>query len=465
MQHRALKPSLLLAVVACASLGLTGRHPGLDHLATRVYSPTLLDPALFDSLWRSWDGPAREAAAQASPQARRALTLEHYGLLEAPFDNAGAPLGLVANREGKWALSCLLCHAGAVEGRTVLGLPNAALDFSALFEDTEKTVALLHAGQPGNPVFPQGLLFMTGGRSAPRIEFPEGSMSVSRGTFNSFTFSVFFLSQRDRDLNVTQTPLDLKPFNHYLDPPPLWHAAKKTAFYADGFAPKSLRPLMQFSLDPSIDGALFKSWEQDYKDIYAWLHTLESPKYRGAVDAGLAARGERVYVESCARCHGTPGPGGAYPNKIVSIDTVKTDRGRLDGLSPEFKTHFKGSWLGQYGESAVKIQAEGYVAPPLDGVWASAPYFHNGSVPTLHHVLFPEERPVVWKVRDYRAYDHKRMGLAVHEFARLPPTGSLREKRTYFDATRSTMGNGGHPFPSELTREQRLDLLEYLKTI
>lgn len=467
--------AVFLALVSYASAASPARerlakagslpHAGLRHIATRKYSPTFTDPVVFNNLWRSWDAPSRAAAAKASEKTRRQMTLERYGLLEAPYDNGGAPLGMLVEKDGSYAMSCLICHAGAVEGRTILGLGNNALDFSSLYEDTAATVAILHGSKSGNPPFPQGLLFLSGGKPTPHIEYPEGLLSASKGNFNSFTFSVNFLSLRDRDLNLLERPQDLRPLNHYLDVPPLWNVAKKKAFYSDGFTPKSVRALMQFSLDPSFQPALFKSWEEDYKDIYDWLHTLESPKYAGAIDKGLAARGQEIYAETCARCHGTPGRGGEYPNKVVPIETINTDRGRLDGLSEEFKKHFKDSWMGYYGETDVTTRASGYVAPPLDGVWASAPYFHNGSVPTIYHVLFPEERPAAWKVKDYRAYDHARVGLLVEECKRLPETRTLTEKRAYYDTTRATMGNGGHPFADKLSREQRLGVLEYLKSL
>lgn len=455
--------------VSSAHTGLTKAaslpHPGLRHIATKKYSPTFTDPVVFANLWRSWDAASRDAAEKASEKTRRQMILDRYGLLEAPYDNGGAPLGMLVEKDGNYAMSCLICHAGAVGGKTILGLPNNSLDFSSLYEDTAATVAILHGDKPGNPPFPQGLLFLTGGKATPQIQYPEGLLSASKGNFNSFTFSVNFLSLRDRDLNLLERPQDLKPLNHYLDVPPLWHASKKKAFYSDGFTPKSVRALMQFSLDPSFQPALFKSWEEDYKEVYEWLHTLESPKYAGAVNKGLAARGQEIFAETCARCHGTPGRGGEYPNKVVPIETVNTDRGRLDGLSEEFKKHFKDSWMGYYGETNVTTRASGYVAPPLDGVWASAPYFHNGSVPTLYHVLFPGERPAVWKVKDYRAYDHARGGLLVEEHARLPETRTLTEKRAYYDTTRATMGNGGHPFADKLSRDQRLSVLEYLKSL
>ena len=440
-------------------------HPGLRNIATKKYSPTFTDPVVFENLWRSWDPVSREAAEKESPKIRRQMILDRYGLLESPYDNGGAPLGMIVEKDGSYAMSCLICHAGAVEGKTILGLPGNSLDFSSLFEDTAATITILHGTKPGNPPFTQGLLFLTGGKAAARVEYPEGLLGASRGNFNSFTFSVNFLSLRDPDLNMRDKPLDLKPLNHYIDPPPLWHAAKKKTFYTDGFAAKSVRALMQFSLDPSFEPALFKSWEEDYKKIYEWLHTLESPRYTGVIDKNLAARGQQIYSQTCAVCHGTPGRGGEYPNTVVPIEIVNTDRGRLDGLSAEFKKHFSGSWMGKYGETNVTTESKGYVAPPLDGIWASAPYFHNGSVPTVYHVLFPDERPTVWRVKDYSSYDHTRLGFLVDEYKRMPETSTLTEKRKYYDTTRETMSNRGHPFADVLSKEQKLSLLEYLKSL
>jgi mono/diheme cytochrome c family protein len=473
-------PLALAASVTAAALGVSafgagtpqdtqaGAHPGLRHLNERAYSPSFIDADIFAQLWRVWDAPSRAQAAAASEPERRRLTLKRYGLFEAEGGEGAraAPLGFAVKSDGSWAMTCLICHAGAVNGRAVLGAPNNRLDFAGLYEDVEKTVVLMHGEKDGPPPFPQGLMFLAHGVTNPmRVPFPDGLLSVSRGTFNSFTFSVAFFSFRDKELNVTERPRDLKPLNHYLDAPPLWNVAKKTRFYYDGFTEKALRPLMQFSLDPSFSGAAFRAWEDDYKDIYAWLHTLEAPKYDGPVDAALAAAGAQVYSDTCWTCHGTPGRDGAYRNKVVPIDKVGTDRARFDGLSAAFKAHLSASWLGDYGATDIVLRPEGYVAPPLDGIWASAPYLHNGSVPTLYHMLFPQERPAVWRVRDEESYDHTRMGLAVEEFDAMPPVDTAHARRSHIDTMRPTMSNKGHLFAEELTREQRMQLLEYLKTL
>jgi hypothetical protein len=80
-------------------------------------------------------------------------------------------------------------------------------------------------------------------------------------------------------------------------------------------------------------------------------------------------------------------------------------------------------------------------------------------------VLFPDERPTVWKVKDYRSDDNTRVGLLVEEYMRMPDTHTLTEKRAYYDTTRETMSNSGHPFADGLSKEQKLSLLEYLKSL
>ena len=111
----------------------------------------------------------------------------------------------------------------------------------------------------------------------------------------------------------------------------------------------------------------------------------------------------------------------------------------------------------------------GYVAPPLDGIWASAPYFHNGSVPTLWHVLHPGDRPVVWK-RTATGYDRARVGLEVEEMEAMPVAAGGKklasaERRRHFDTTRPGKSGKGHDFPDVLDESEKAAVLEYLKTL
>jgi len=106
----------------------------------------------------------------------------------------------------------------------------------------------------------------------------------------------------------------------------------------------------------------------------------------------------------------------------------------------------------------------GYKARPLDGVWATPPFLHNGSVPTIYDLLSPvEERPSVFWVAN-REYDPVRLGYVSTEF----PGG------TRFDTSVIGNSNKGHEFADAerpgvigraLTHEERMAIIEYLKVL
>jgi hypothetical protein len=102
-------------------------------------------------------------------------------------------------------------------------------------------------------------------------------------------------------------------------------------------------------------------------------------------------------------------------------------------------------------------KTEGYANLPLDGVWLRAPYLHNGSVPTLRALLFPEERPAVF-YRGYDVYDWEQVG-----FVSAGPEAEKGGVR--FDTSLRGNANRGHTYGSELPAEYREALIEYLKTL
>jgi hypothetical protein len=97
-----------------------------------------------------------------------------------------------------------------------------------------------------------------------------------------------------------------------------------------------------------------------------------------------------------------------------------------------------------------------YAARPLYGIWAAAPFLHNGSVPTLHDLLLPpERRPKVFALGG-RRYDPVKLGFVVET--------SCSEQDCLVDTTRTGDGNGGHLWGTDLSEPDRMALLEYLKT-
>lgn len=172
------------------------------------------------------------------------------------------------------------------------------------------------------------------------------------------------------------------------------------------------------------------------------------------------------------------------------------------------------TWQGFAEEDVV-----GYLAPPLHGVWATAPYLHNGSVPDVWGILQPEDRPAVWRralvegagaERGFdtsaAAYDFERMGWRYEEMvcsgASIPYLGcepeaapdvvgqivsailnlpgqlnsvgyqvmpavgrDAVEARKVFNSYQFAKSNAGHDFTRVLTDRERLAILEYLKTL
>jgi hypothetical protein len=111
----------------------------------------------------------------------------------------------------------------------------------------------------------------------------------------------------------------------------------------------------------------------------------------------------------------------------------------------------------------------GYQAPPLDGIWATAPYLHNGSVPTLATLLKSSDRPTRFTrppSTDFAHYDRVNVGWKFERVAEPPPPSMpAHQARFIYDTARFGLGNGGHTFGDKLGDAERRDLIEYLKTL
>lgn len=162
---------------------------------------------------------------------------------------------------------------------------------------------------------------------------------------------------------------------------------------------------------------------------------------------------------------------GTILQRIVNVaDQVKkpnaADTGRTSDLltqgvhahsarSQELKLAFVNPDKLAAGEPPFK-----YEARVLHGIWAAAPYLHNGSVPTLADLLKPAvDRPKSFMVGP--AYDPVNVGLATDQTA-----FNYTLKTTGCDQRTSGDSNCGHEFgTTTLTPEQKKALLEYLKTL
>ena len=451
MRLRGLLVLYLIAVLPSAARGEATADParGLELLLNKAYVPASFDQETFDDVWQSWEEPLRSQAAQASPAVRRQLAYDRYGLIERKDDPQHRPLQYVVDEAGNWTINCLGCHQGRVAGQMIPGLPNSQFALETLTHDIRSVK--LRKGKAltdldiGSMVMPLG---------------------TSVGTTNAIMFGVALMHYRDDDLNLHLNRFPPSLTHHDHDAPPWWNTSRKQRLYSDNFAPRGHRALMQFIASKENGPEKFREWEDDFRHIEAYIDSLQPPTYPFAIEASLVKQGRRVFNNTCSACHGTYGSDGEYPERLIPLDDIGTDPVRLQALSVQHRKNYESNWINEYGaRGSVIADPGGYLAPPLDGIWASAPYLHNGSVPTLWHMLHPEQRPIIWLRGNNDQYDQQRVGLQIRNLTELPAELSAAAKRRHFDTRKFGKSAAGHDFPAALSAAQREAVLEYLKTL
>jgi hypothetical protein len=249
------------------------------------------------------------------------------------------------------------------------------------------------------------------------------------------------------------------------------------------------------------------------------LHAMESLSYKltppvwpadimGPIDMAAAARGKVTFDRTCALCHETFAKSGdlneyqLFPLNVVGtdpntalnfeknvmtadgpmpfglaafgvVDKVRQayyvthgipdsvqakweDRGRRP--SPKFRAP-----LLQYDQYPDTARHGIYRAKTLRGIWATAPFLHNGSVPTIYDLLLPAaDRPKTFAVGT-REYDPKKLGYVTSGDRFITPPNM---QPFTLDTHVQGNWNTGHEwwFYPDLTDDIRFDLIEFLKT-
>ncbi|MBX3261910.1 MAG: hypothetical protein KF782_19655 [Labilithrix sp.] len=362
--------------------------------------------------------------------------------------------------------NCLLCHAGRIDGQLVVGLGAADGDFTRSADEQRSLAANV------------GLLLTDEEEKAEwrkwraRVDtVAPYSVLSTRGPNPADNFTAVLFAHHDpKTLAWSDTPLMAVPPPHDtpVDVPPWWRMKKKTSmFYVGGGRGDHARIMMTASVLCTSSVEESRAIDAYFPDVRAYIASIEPPKYPWPIDQARASLGRAVFESACSRCHGTYGAAPTYPNRLVTLPEIGTDPVLASGTA-QFGPPFV-AWFGDsfFGEIARLEPKEGYVAPPLDGVWATAPYLHNGSVPTVEALLDSSKRPAYWtRSFDSKDYDQAALGWKHRALARgKGGEANAAAKKSIYDTTLPGYGNGGHLFGDALSADDRAAVIEYLKTL
>lgn len=220
----------------------------------------------------------------------------------------------------------------------------------------------------------------------------------------------------------------------------------------------------------------------------------------GRVDPVQAARGRKLFAQNCARCHGVAKIQGTTPTewavRAIPYQKIGTDPGealvfagsRFDASVLGWGKSVSGGYgaskftgeilAGAYKKAGITTAAQvakyngwgrtstatspcAYKARPLVGIWATPPFLHNGSVPSIFDLL-SDTRP-----------SHPILGNPEYDPVKLGTVQKSTPDTMTLDTTKLGNSNAGHWFTNDKTRPgrigpaltdaQKYDIIAYLK--
>ncbi|MBL4633017.1 MAG: hypothetical protein JKY56_04050 [Kofleriaceae bacterium] len=241
------------------------------------------------------------------------------------------------------------------------------------------------------------------------------------------------------------------------------------------------------------------------------------------INSDKSGRGKTLFANNCASCHEVIDHKNAIKKAYVAVITpladIKTDSGALLNINREYKAGIfagkkeaaivgdiiaastgdmvagleplintvTGSLLHHPEESikaeitefatgTIRLESRkcipampdgescsgtvGYKSRPLNGIWATAPFLHNGSVPSLWELLLPVDKRSKTFILGSRVYDPVNVGFTMDQ-----PIQADTYTPFVFDVSKLGNANTGHTYGTTLTETERWDLVEYMKSL
>ena len=437
------------------------------------------------------------------------------GIYQVPYPAGVRPehrmgFGIIERNGAKgFTFSCAACHSSNLFGKTVLGMTNRFPTANDFFVKAKKMA----------PAVDLWLFKSTTGATDAEVQLMKelkaniqrvgAVLPVQLGLDTSLAQVALSLNRRNKDAYATPSDwLELFPRRDaVLDDNPAdskpavwWNVKYKNRWLSDGSILSGnpiFTNIIWNEIGRGVDLKVLEKWLKENQKVVDELTTAvfssEAPRFTDfypaeLIDVDTAKRGEQIFNNTCAKCHGTYIKAWSLPhaNTLTHVEQLattmvipKTKTPVIDvGTDPYRRQGIKS--LEQLNDLSIskanKIvikEQKGYVPPPLVGIWARWPYFHNNSVPSLCAVLTPAAlRPIFYYAGDAMntATDFDPDCNGYPTFDQTP--AAWRQPAYYYDTSRKGMSNAGHDVDifikdgqEILTAADKKALIKFLQTL
>lgn len=436
------------------------------------------------------------------------------GVYSVPYPNGQRPNYLLGygqipykNTTG-FTVSCAACHSSNLFGKTVLGLTNRFPQANHFFKEAQKAVTAF------SPEIISRLGHFTAEEKEMLFRLKKNFRAIgvvnpqALGLDTSLAQVSLSLSKRNLDPWASKNPsLERNPRADLLDHQPAdskpavwWNLKYKNRWLSDGSVISGnpvFTNILWNEIGRGADLKVLDQWvaqnSRAIEELTTAVFSIEPPRLTDFFPADKiqlerAMNGERIFNQSCSRCHGTYEKAWSLPEapqlspqdllrtvhvkykaKTPVID-VGTDPLRYQGMKA--LEQLNNLEISKKNGTVIQVQ-KGYVPPPLVGIWARWPYFHNNSAPSLCAVLTrSSDRPHQYyagEANDPQTdFDFECNGY---------PQGNhvpeaWRKTQFLYQSQKKGLSNQGHDEKiflkngvEQLTSAEKLDLIQFLQTL
>lgn len=419
---------------------------------------------------------------------------------------------IVETSQGKGlTFSCTTCHSASLFGKSVLGLTNKkprANQFFAMAKQTVPYIPSYFFQRSTEATDSEREMFRRTRQNLRSVGAVEPQVL---GLDTSLPQVALSLARRGQDEHASKSRFyenfpRANPLNHFVadsKPGVWWNLKYKTRWLSDGSIVEGNPILTNFlwnELGRGTDLEELKEWMEKnpstIKELTAAAFSTKAPRWSDffpveeTIDVQRAKRGERIFKQSCMECHGEykkrwSESDSHHLSPAEKIETVEviyhektpvknvgTDSQRWQGMK-YFAEDLNQLAISQWMQTTVEPQ-EGYVPPPLVGIWSRYPYFHNNSIPNLCALLSPpQERPRVFiqgpSDNPETDFSFDCVGYPLGDDI---PREWWSMSDAIMDTTKSGLRNTGHykmlltdEGKEKYSRAEKMDLIEFLKTL